>query len=908
MNDLNGKCVNVVLTIDMGKGMEFLDRPIKIVANFHGRPLESDSIKQDGSPVFDTELMWEIEKKELRKLRASKSPLRVELHLIDVNQRTDRVGFILLSIRSAHIVSYKHDYKIPFKWYKLLGVLPEHKNFRPELRLSLTIRDTALEEDETPYLTDLTVEENEASIEEPFIVDGQVISLCYLPNGFIKIGGEECSEKYLLTIVIQVAYNLDSLLSEVDKTNHSKYFISFNMFGITIKSKPFCRNLHANIPMNEKIVVRLISEYEILRLYLTYHCQIVISFYAGSDQLGTTKLNVQSLLQNITEPEFIDLGCAVWCEQKCYLKGGFPSIGVITLGSNDRLPFIEVGTTLNRTESHPISSNAPSFQSLEYVTDPSELTESICKKDEITTELYQENLAELKDLNALSEDFYNACGDDNVLHDDGHKESKKEESAIGIGKMISASGDQKGHNFELKGFSLTQLTKKVHCIQSLTSRSDPVSESCKSVVIALENAPPLMSVTNNRRKSEKFSTNLSYQQYCLDVILENVTLKKSIKTKTLRIKFKHPKASTFIVIPTETENRIGEDIILESTRCKIFYISVKEQFRRMVYAWPPKLVLSDDSDRNLTEELDIYTALFLAKDRFECSYITECKAIRTYESLAKLNITMYLQEYGISALPEQNDLLLLPPILDEYIAIQELHELQCWKNKQKAQYTADLKILQKQGLALMHENWNARKIKMEEKLKKGIRRCESLSLELQTVVNTLRTKKALSEKEEDLKSDPNCAFQDLLDQNTINKLERENDNLKKIINDQRAEVEQIKKTALTKEQTTNLLQQLRGLEEKFEEAQKAKTYFKEQWKKAVREIHDLKAEDQKQIQEKIQSQKIELSQLSLENFIGDRNSVTNFDYVPNVLPASSQSTFGALKWDDSVTFDCSKDT
>lgn len=97
-------------------------------------------------------------------------------------------------------------------------------------------------------------------------------------------------------------------------------------------------------------------------------------------------------------------------------------------------------------------------------------------------------------------------------------------------------------------------------------------------------------------------------------------------------------------------------------------------------------------------------------------------------------------------------------------------------------------------------------------------------------------------------------------------MEEDNKHLKDMLADQIQEINDIKKHALSNEQTANLLQEVRSLEEKLLETKKDKMYFKEQYSNAVKEIHELKTEGHKDIQHQIQINKEKISQLSLEKF------------------------------------------
>lgn len=106
-------------------------------------------------------------------------------------------------------------------------------------------------------------------------------------------------------------------------------------------------------------------------------------------------------------------------------------------------------------------------------------------------------------------------------------------------------------------------------------------------------------------------------------------------------------------------------------------------------------------------------------------------------------------------------------------------------------------------------------------------------------------------------------------------MEDENKNLiskLKLLTEQKGELEKIKadqaeqleiqnKVSLTKDQTTSVLQQLKNLEEQLDKAQKSKSFFKEQWSKAVKEIHKIKMENQQALECQIKCDKEELNNL-----------------------------------------------
>lgn len=89
-------------------------------------------------------------------------------------------------------------------------------------------------------------------------------------------------------------------------------------------------------------------------------------------------------------------------------------------------------------------------------------------------------------------------------------------------------------------------------------------------------------------------------------------------------------------------------------------------------------------------------------------------------------------------------------------------------------------------------------------------------------------------------------------------LSYENENLKSSISKQMDELQMYQKGSLTQDQTASLLQEVKILEEKLDNAQKGKEFFREQWGKAVRELHRMKVDHQQAMQVQIKNSREEL--------------------------------------------------
>lgn len=785
MNELKGKCVNVVLGIQEGKGMDFLKQPIYIVANFNGRIMESDPCDPTANPCFNTELVWESEKRDVRKVRSINTPLRVEVCTKDSLLKRECIGFTLLSLRSAPVI-VSMDFDIPYKWYKLLGVPSEFKTFRPEMLLSLTLRDHMTNRDLPPAISFV---HNSDNIEQD---EKEIIPVRFIQDGFIQIGNDsDVNEIFQLSIVIKQVANLDLLLPEnlVFNQRKDKYYLSFKIFGLQIKSKPFYNDLQEKIILNEKIVVRMQSNFEILKLFFTKFYDVETIFNCGPQNLGSTNINLKNLIPDVSENDFRNFynGSLIF-DETCIFSS---STDIMLNNSTDRKPCVDVQLALDWRQQFGI----PEVGSGESEAAPRIITSKLKPKE------------------------------------------------TGAGDLV-----------------VDVVKEEVKVIRTIDSET-------------YKNIP-------NTRGNSKFDDNVDdFQFFNVIIILENLILEKTLKETNFSVYFYHPQANSVLILNTEIENFLGRKQILDNSKCKLYYVTTEDNIENMLKAWGPRIRFSTMQNKNIFEDIIFETGnIVMNGNKFEKTYATNLKQLNG-EVAAKINITIFIEEQ--STQPLSSDFDLLPYILDEKIAMNEIEDFNKWKDAQKENYFRKLKQTEKDHIIEIKNEWCSRKSKLEEQLLNSLTRCKTLSKELQKQAGTLKIQKAVEEKQKEMIKEENYNFQDELYKNILKyghleskdliqrltEIKEENECLQEIINDQQTEIQKFKKTTLTNEQTANLLQQLRTLEEKFEELQKSKSYFKEQWKKAVREIHELKAEGQKCMQNQLQNHKEELSHLSLDSFL-----------------------------------------
>ncbi|KAF7267160.1 hypothetical protein GWI33_019581 [Rhynchophorus ferrugineus] len=782
MNQLTGKFVNVVLSVGDGRGMEFIKYPVHIEANFNGRILESDKIMPEDTVSFNTELIWESDKKDLRKLRSSNQPLRVECLCVDPQNRRERIGFVLMSLRSAQVVSL-HDAKKPvnFKWLKLIGCQADKKKYHPEINLGLSIRDHLLNDHEDESTDDMPLiseeeansvtEDNEFSSEFP---------LRYLEDGYIQIGEDDDHESFSLNLLVKEARNLDALLPEllVFRQSPEKYHLTFKIFGVTIKTKPFFKLLQDTISVNEKVVVRILSNEQMLFDFFRSE-RISIILYHSHDYLGLTE---------------IELGEVAFKEKemKCFFKLPPPN-DVVPFGGDDASPYIQIATWVRKSTSDRAN-------------------EKLSKKI-ITSSL--------------------------------------EKSPIGRG-----AGDE-GYHFNTEIPSDIKIMSEVNIMTSAPS-DVVVTKSAETIIKNIPLSP---------KATKKYNVSGNYVRYILHISLHNFMWRISPKEKTVIFKFLHPRASNCISILNQIDNETGITTDLKNIGAKISYVSTDNQVENILNAWPPKLLLTDEREKLLSEEYEFDVTKFFEDSSLIYKYNADIKAIRTFQNLARIQVTLKLEQVNLDY--NDNNFHLGPPIVDEILSINEIMDIESWKKSQQLTFKNELEKLKNEEIEKIQSQWTQKKKVLEDKLQNQINKCQLLQDDLQKKADSIKTEKYLIRSRnsanifseifsENWNKYNEADIKDVIE--ILSKTQRDNEYLKKLVADQRETLQNLEKTSLTKEQTSNLLQELKNLEKGFEEAQYAKRYFKEQWKQACDEIHEMKIEGYKKIQLDIKKSKEELSE------------------------------------------------
>ncbi|XP_013170050.1 PREDICTED: centrosomal protein of 120 kDa-like [Papilio xuthus] len=236
----------------------------------------------------------------------------------------------------------------------------------------------------------------------------------------------------------------------------------------------------------------------------------------------------------------------------------------------------------------------------------------------------------------------------------------------------------------------------------------------------------------------------------------------------------------------------------------------------------------------------------------------------------------------------------LPAVEREAILQKFIDELEDWKERQQELYKCQLRRKEEYHLELLSREWEKRREELEEKLRAGVERCRSLAADLSRATedfrlrgyrNTERERKLLEAKKA-LEAHYTAKYQELreasqkmeddmhhqlkLKDMRIEELELKVQTLEKNIEVLKNNMRNMEKDAeskhsgLTKDQTASLIQELRCLEEKLDSAVQSKAFFKEQWGRAVRELHLTKMSSRRNMLSQLRREKSRLNQVGLD--------------------------------------------
>ncbi|XP_011868153.1 PREDICTED: centrosomal protein of 120 kDa-like isoform X5 [Vollenhovia emeryi] len=409
----------------------------------------------------------------------------------------------------------------------------------------------------------------------------------------------------------------------------------------------------------------------------------------------------------------------------------------------------------------------------------------------------------------------------------------------------------------------------------------------------------------------------SYHCYCLRISLVAVTLvSETLCGREIEFRFYHPRTEVISTAYATMPVLSNEKVKLQDIVCQFHLISAPDEIKQLLQSFPLKISIYDTNRDDELSLLVLDVKPLFHQEKSECQY--KLSLLDTDRNkIADIDIILKLEDRGPHCIlkKETIDKNLGPPILDDSLAYKIVDELETWKERQKEMFKDVLKKKEDRHLNMLSEEWRMQKENLELKLAYSVEQCKTLANSLNSATEDLRKRRLKSLENETrlikANEDLQCRYKNKLQelQDTLHatrndlttkvaKLEEkkvaleaqveilsyENENLKSSISKQMDELKIYQKGSLTQDQTASLLQEVKILEEKLDNAQKGKEFFREQWGKAVRELHRMKVDYQETMQVQIKNSREELMSADLAEILSaDRKALNNDQMLLNEL-------------------------
>ncbi|KYM97554.1 hypothetical protein ALC62_11848 [Cyphomyrmex costatus] len=862
MTEATKSDVQIILNIKEGKGFEQVLQPTLLIGTLNGHSLETDRIESCPAPQYATDLVWETNKIMLRRMRSEQASLKLECFAFKENEEgREKLGYILLNIRSAQVISKCGDLSPKASWHKLLGLRSDLKIQKPELLLALRV------EDRKGVNLNPTAELRSLIDKDIILEDNKIIPYLHPDEQLIQLGPlDTCCELFILSIMAMYTGNLHLLLPE-NLNKHSTMRFSYRVLENDVELKSFKTKFGKSDFIPEKVIMRIRSSLSVLKQYLQLTPYLLIYLKHENGIIAESSVNLQSLVPTDSYQEF--LKCATHASttlnEQCFLIKQ-DLIEKPFENQNHQKPYLNMQLKLQYIGSKKnILFNADTVMNSNNCMIPN----NQMNRNEESINNVDQRCPEVESHRNPSGDFGKS-------------------SFRNVSSEIKCPIEYKNANKQSVDcqHSKHQTESKVTC-----------SRSCDGM---------LYNVNKNHIRDVG-----SYHCYCLRISLEAISLvSEMLSGREIEFRFHHPKTEVMSTAYATMPVLPNEKVKLQDVVCQFYFISTPNEIKQLLQSFPPKISICDtnrDDELSLLM-LDVKPLLYQEKINSECQY--KLSLFNTDRNkIADMDIILKLEDRGPHYIlkKEAIDKNLGPPILDDSLAYKIVDELETWKERQKEMFKVELKRKEGRHLNMLSEEWRIQKENLESKLAYSVEQCKTLANSLNNATEDLRKRRLKSlenetrliKANEDLQWRYETKLQELKDllhatqsdlTSKIAKLEEkktaleaqieilsyENENMKSSISKQMNELQMYQKASLTQDQTASLLQEVKILEEKLDNAQKGKEFFREQWSKAVRELHRMKVDYQQAMQVQIKNSREELMSTDIAEILStDRKALNN---------------------------------
>ncbi|PNF32420.1 hypothetical protein B7P43_G04890 [Cryptotermes secundus] len=816
MEEINGQDICVILSLKQGRNFGHLNvtpsEGIFIEATLNGAILDTDVVQITEKPIFDSELMWELDKKMLKRLRSGRAAIKVQCFAVNhIHRGRNHIGNFVMSLRQAHFV-------------------PSGKSYA-----DIRTKSSRQKQPKT-----------QPSYQNPS-------TQWHSDKGIIQIGSDEtATDNFLLIVYVGQAVNLDLLLPEnynvETATENEQLYFHYSIMEYSINTAKIpMSDMYKPVPLNEKMVVSLCSSMENLQKCFSTSSKLIIKLMIGQDDIGFTEMSMQGLVPKTNTTVFcsLDKDNSLMIESPCFLKGS--KTGEVPTSPSGMQPCINIRIMLRYQgkEQKDIGQGEGQFEDLQN--EPARLirSSSYTVLDTPTERIYS----------VPSVDMEDSGGNNTELTVDTETQHGANVEVCDIVKQ----GTNKNIDHKLASGDVSEVGNMSQSLNESkqTSAQNKISASASQFILpcswTISKNYNSEYILHDSRTKEPEGIYDPYHIFNLEITVQSVAFQRLITQKRCYFRFHHPKAEK--ISNPHPEIAIKEPhkgIQLQDIKCKLTFVSNPKEIKNLLLVCPPMISMCNTVEGQ-SKQLAVATINIdplLEKEMKQCHYNTPLIDLKTVEQVGILGIRLSLDDLGprqsedkalLSANAEQK---FGSAAFDDHIAFKIAEELEDWKERQQELFKAKLKKKEQAHLSALTEEWKKKCVEMETKLNHSVEECHRLAQSLSDTTDELRLKICKNvEREQEL-----SRYKEITEQ------------------EYKLKVLEMKKSFRRTEDDLSLK---KSSEEKLESALKSKSFFKEQWANAVREINHIKNEHQQHVQIQIKHNKEELKDISLQNLLGE---------------------------------------
>ncbi|XP_050079197.1 centrosomal protein of 120 kDa-like [Anopheles maculipalpis] len=195
-------------------------RKIALVASLNQQVFEAVSRRSvtpgSGNASFNAKLIWKCDRHFLKSMKTKNAPIKLDCYEVQPTGARSHVGSVVIPLRSVPVVTLPRIKSLKPRWYRLIGIENERwRRIKPELHLLVMVTDSQyLNQGATGIRDDLSTpdmsedEQTKRSEPKPERLPSNVELL--EDRGLLQVGCKDTDlELFLFEIVLKCAQHLD---------------------------------------------------------------------------------------------------------------------------------------------------------------------------------------------------------------------------------------------------------------------------------------------------------------------------------------------------------------------------------------------------------------------------------------------------------------------------------------------------------------------------------------------------------------------------------------------------------------------------------------------------------------------------------------------------------------------------